>query len=754
MVRHLTSDMSSAMALRSREPSQSPLRSTRLAAAGLSYVALTAVALLAACSPAEDCAATAAGCGSVQVQAQVAQVIVTPALDTINVGSSALKTASPRDVAGAVITAQIPLVRWSSSAPAVARADSLTGLVTALSVGVATITARAANSITGTASVVVKATGVIASISISPPNSSVQLGRQVTLVAAAKDASLNSVAATFRWASSNAGIAKVDSVTGVVTGMGVGAATITVSTLPATLQATTSVSTVASTSLVAELPRVFLNTTYVAPTGAQIVVPVGGNFQTALNNAQPGDEILLAPGGVYTGNFNIPAKTGNGVIHVRTNVPYSSLPAEGARMTPTIAVALNLAKIQSTNGSTVMQTAVGASNYRFIGLEVTVGSATALNSLIRLGDVNQTSLANVSTNLVFDRMYIHGTATNDVTRGFILSSASSAIIDSHISDCHTVGADAQTIVGWNGPGPYKIVNNYLEASSENINWGGSDPGVPQLVPSDIEVRHNHFFKPPAWNGGSPVWLIKNLYESKASRRVLIEGNIFQNNWQSGQTGFAMNFKSTNQGGACTSCITADQTIRYNYIFNSGGGIGIAGSPDPQPVDSTARRFVIQDNVLDRINIPGFNGVASYMQIIDGASDIIVDHNTFVSTGSMGNAVIMASPAISGLTFTNNIVGNTSFGVKGGGTSDGTGTLNVFAPGYTFLKNAMIGSTAGNYPANNFFPANFAAVGFTNFAGLNYALLGTSALKNAGTDGRDIGADATVVALKINGVIVP
>src|ERR1041384_8464985 len=49
-----------------------------------------------------------------------------------------------------------------------------------------------------------------------------------------------------------------------------------------------------------ELPRVFLDTTYVPPTGATINVPAGGDLQAALNAAQPGDQIVLQAGAAYT----------------------------------------------------------------------------------------------------------------------------------------------------------------------------------------------------------------------------------------------------------------------------------------------------------------------------------------------------------------------------------------------------------------------------------------------------------------------
>src|SRR2546426_85570 len=58
------------------------------------------------------------------------------------------------------------------------------------------------------------------------------------------------------------------------------------------------------------LPRVFLNTQYSPPTGRTITVSAGGDFQAALDNAQPGDQIALAAGATYRGPFTLPAKSG------------------------------------------------------------------------------------------------------------------------------------------------------------------------------------------------------------------------------------------------------------------------------------------------------------------------------------------------------------------------------------------------------------------------------------------------------------
>src|SRR5690606_15246312 len=233
--------------------------------------------------------------------------------------------------------------------------------------------------------------------------------------------------------------------------------------------------------------------------GRVIRVPSGGNLQKAIDDAQAGDEILLAPGAVFKGHLYLKPKSGSAPIIIRTD---ASLPAEGTRMTPSIARELRLAKITSADFGPVLRTSGLASNYRIVGVEITVDASRTDNfSIVRFGSVDasqQRSLADIPTNLILDRVYVHGHASLHVRRCVELQSKSSAVIDSWLSECHAKGADAQAIAGWNGPGPYKIVNNYLEGSGENVMLGGSSPTVPNVIPADIEIRGNHFYKPEDW----------------------------------------------------------------------------------------------------------------------------------------------------------------------------------------------------------------------------------------------------------------
>src|SRR5689334_6726360 len=188
-----------------------------------------------------------------------------------------------------------------------------------------------------------------------------------------------------------------------------------------------------------ELPRVFLDTTYVAPVGATINVPSGGDLQAALNAAQPGDQIVLQAGAVYTtpsDGFVLPNKSGANWIVIRTS-SLASLPAEGTRAT--VANATAMARIVTNGLWPAMKTASAAHHYRFIGIEFTIAPSQAQNyGIITLGEGSsaQNSLAQVPHDLIIDRCYVHGTATVNVSRGVALNSARPAIIDSTITECH------------------------------------------------------------------------------------------------------------------------------------------------------------------------------------------------------------------------------------------------------------------------------------------------------------------------------
>jgi len=504
-----------------------------------------------------------------------------------------------------------------------------------------------------------------------------------------------------------------------------------------------SFSTALCAQVLPELPQEYLNICYPATANTITVCSSGcdygnGQLQQAINAAQPGTTILLQAGHTYSGSFTLPAKTGDDWIVIRSNAPDAQLPAADQRITP--AFASVLPRIQSPAGQTALTFASGAHHYYLMGLDVT--STGYSFDLIRAGDGTQNTLAALPHDLVFDRMFIHGNSTLGSKRGIALNSARTAVVNCHISDCKGEGQDTQALCGWNGPGPFKIVNNYLEGSGENVMFGGANPSIQDLVPSDIEVRNNHFFKPMSWKEGHPdfggtAWCVKNIFELKNAQRVLVEGNILQNNWADCQNGFAVLITPRTQSGASMWCRVTDVTWRYNILLGSDGGYNFSGHDD-QLDNPVSTRILVEHNLAYDIS-----DVNKLYQFLNGTEHLTIRHNTSLNAGTTTSAG--GDPTLF-LTFQDNICGFGNYGVCGTGSGCGNGTINTYFPGSIFSHNVLIGAQGGpngnpsSYPPNHWFPAGVAPVGFADTANDNYALLTTSPYYGAASDGTNIGAD--------------
>jgi hypothetical protein len=647
------------------------------------------------------------------------------------------------------------LAVWSSADTTIARV-SAAGTITALSAGTTTVTATMGQASATVGVRVLATTTSVASVQVSPDSMTVAAGTTTPFTAVARDSAGGTLASrVITWTSSNTAVATVSS-TGLVSAVSAGTGNIT-----ATSEGKSDLGKVTVTAVTPPppppppsgdpaLPTVFLNTTLLAPTGKTIAVAAGGDLQAAISAALPGDVITVAAGATFVGPFTLPNKVGTGWVTIRSDAPAASLPAEGVRSGPRYASALP--KLVSNTSGAALQTAAGAHNYRIVGLEMTVATSVTTNyGIVILGDGSaaQNTLALVPTNIILDRVYVHGHSTLNTQRCVAMNSASTAVIDSYLSECHASGFDSQAIVSWNGPGPFKIVNNYLEGAGEIVMFGGGDPAITNLTPSDIEVRRNHFTRPPSWKG---VWTVKNLFELKNAKRVLVEGNVFQNHWADAQDGFAIIFKSVNQSGTAPWCVTSDVTFRYNKLRNVSGGFNLAAHPEASPAVPAAR-IKISDNVMDSVNVGVFTGHGRVYQMLQELDKVTIEHNTTFSA----NYIFMfgSTPLATNFAFRNNVATRGQYGVFGSGVGEGTAALNYYvAPGYAFLGNVVISGPSALYPAGNFFPAANTNVGFVDVVNANYRLLSTSAYASKGTDGRDPGADVNAVESATQGVVVP
>ena len=482
-------------------------------------------------------------------------------------------------------------------------------------------------------------------------------------------------------------------------------------------------------------------TTAASGSGTTWNVTAGGDLQAAINNAQPGDTILLQAGATFTGNFVLPAKTGNAFITIRSSASDAQLPGPNTRVTP--ADAALLPKLKSATVEPALRTDPGAHHYRLMFLEFPP-TYQGYYDIMRLGDGSnaQNTMSMVPYELVLDHVYVHGDPIYGQKRAIALNSASTTIVNSYIAEIRAIGQDSQAIGGINGPGPYTIVNNYLEAAGENIMFGGADPAIPNLVPSDIVIRGNHLYKPLAWRSQTQ-WTVKNLFELKNAQRVVVDGNIMENNWAGGQSGYAVMLTPRNQDGACPWCVVQDLQFTNNLVRNASGGINILGTDNNHPSLET-NHIVVRNNLFEDISGTQFGGQGRFLLMTSGGHDYTFDHNTVLQDG--WTSVYVSNP-VQNFVFTSNIIPDYSWAIMGDGMAPGNATITTFFPYSIFLGNIFAGSSQSMYPAGNHYPASFGAVGFVNYVPLtggNYRLALTSLYSKAGNDGKDVGVDIDVL----------
>jgi hypothetical protein len=512
-----------------------------------------------------------------------------------------------------------------------------------------------------------------------------------------------------------------------------------------------------------------------APASAETIhVAAGGNLQTALDNAVRGDVITLEAGATFSSatGFTLPAKTGTGTITVRTVTADGSLPAKVNPTTYAANPAL-FAVIQSTHNAFPVIT--GDSNddgWTFIGVvfEMSNATTTAVGDALRFG-VSISSADDLPTNITFDRVVIRAASGGTALRGCQCQIRNLVFKNSWITNVRSMAAESHSLSAWNSPGPFLIENNYIEAADIGVLFGGANPAISGLIPSDITFRWNYVTRPAAQHN-STDYAVKNLFELKNAQRVHIYGNIFEHNWPDGQSGYSIVFTVRANGPSAAWTTIRDVMFERNILRNAAAGFnilgldtqtsGCEGSPGGVCPSERMQRVTIRNNLIYGIdktvwnNPNGSSANGVMFQIAAAPEYLTIEYNTLMGAGSeTGNIIAFASSALGnalpGFTFRRNIVQKAatgSSGVVGDGLGEGNATLAVYGantsgfPNTVFTENVLAGCTAATYNnwSGNLFPALATLwADFTNIGAANFRLVGGSAYTGYGMNQDEIEA---------------
>jgi hypothetical protein len=397
--------------------------------------------------------------------------------------------------------------------------------------------------------------------------------------------------------------------------------------------------------------------------GKRIRVGPHEELAGAVKDAKCGDTLLLPAGATYEVR-ELPAKKCDDqhYITIRTDIPDSKLPPEGTRISPAWAGVASLpgrprfaqpaggaGKLMATIIVKPNNGVVVGDHVRFIGIEWTTAPDDHISRMI---------YTDHNDHVIFDRNYIHAGERSEVGHGvgMVLGSHKIAVINSYLSGLNCIArkgacTDATAIGGAHSAEPFgtfKIYNNFLEASGEDIMFGG---GGSEYNPTDIEIRRNHLFRPMIWKEGEPgytpspkgePYIVKNNLEFKSAVRVLIEGNLLENSWGGfTQNGFSVVLAPVSQASHCPKCRVNDVTMRYNRIRNVAGVMTIAtkhanekkGGGSPEDGGRMSIHDLIADDVHDR-DYKGGGTFLKYMSAQIIIHDVQLDHITSFGPGPL------------------------------------------------------------------------------------------------------------------------
>ncbi len=185
-------------------------------------------------------------------------------------------------------------------------------------------------------------------------------------------------------------------------------------------------------------------------------------------------------------------------------------------------------------------------------------------------------------------------------------------------------------------GPTKIAHNWIEGGSGTLFSGGAPSDSAGGPGSDNEIRGNYLGRDlnyrlltggasnspkPPWGCGTfdgtaghntcPfAWAIKNSLEAKVGHRNLFDGNIIENSWSDGQSGFVILFNvEAGSGGEAVGVFDPStglpasyvDNIRFsnNWVRNSPQAVQWTGRGDMSP--SNAGGITAPTNNADFIN---------------------------------------------------------------------------------------------------------------------------------------------------------
>jgi len=358
------------------------------------------------------------------------------------------------------------------------------------------------------------------------------------------------------------------------------------------------------------------------------------------------------------------------------------------------------------------------------------------------------------------------TISNATTTSATLSNVTNLELDQNI---------ALPVGGKYGPAQSTIVRaiNGTTVSFDPIATAPDNGGAAKwgATPSYIEFRGNYLYKPlkwwpkhASWNG--IAYQIKNLWETKFSRYVVVDGNLMENSWIADQA-YAIVFTVRNQtGGESAAAVVREVQWSNNIVRNASAGINVLSDdyfgPTQGSSDLTFRNNLFQNvgtNFDDTgaahmlINMQNANVRIKRLFLVHNTHDNGMPDNTngmITDFGEKGGADESM--------WLNNVHQHGGYGFRSNANvSDAAANIRKFLPpGGPTVWNRNLVANIGNstYPEKprGFYPSGSWPALFVDYKGGDFTLAPRNPGKGAALDGTDIGVNMQALKAATDGAI--
>jgi hypothetical protein len=275
---------------------------------------------------------------------------------------------------------------------------------------------------------------------------------------------------------------------------------------------------------------------------------------------------------------------------------------------------------------------------------------------------------------------------NGQHRGILVNAEDCTIIDTRVLNIFK-DIDTQAVVGWDRTKRLKVLRCELEASGENVLFGGSTANGADNIPSDCIIAECTLNKRESWKD-DPRASCKNFFEVKNGKNIKLVKCIGDFSPVDAQSGYAVVLTPRNQNNDNTFTVVEDILVEDCDFTRIGGGINILGNDYIHPSQQT-KRVTFRRNTFDvQVAVAGGNGRLYILS--RGPEDVLLEENVF-SGGQYIQGQYFDDPSVlcKRLIYRKNFFVEGEYGIVGSGAPAlGKAVLDMYAPGYVWEDNTV------------------------------------------------------------------